>query len=90
MAMVVRGLRKESECKSLPERISCSLQDLHAKIHCGLEDEGTLLTMREYMAGAGLRANSEDLANSIAVQTNDSASDGGLQLAAREWLDRLG
>jgi hypothetical protein len=59
--------------------------------------------MREYMAGVGLQANSEGLANvtvtvfwsqlakEIALKTDNC--DGGLQLAtrtAREWLDRLG
>jgi hypothetical protein len=64
-------------------------------MHCMLEGEGTLLAMREYMA----QANPEGLANvvtlflsqlakDIALQTD--GCDGGLQLAAREWLDRMG
>jgi hypothetical protein len=66
-----------------------------------LEDEGTPLVMREYMAGAGLQADPEDLANAItlvwsrlakeiALQTDGDAA---LQLATKtaiKWLDRLG
>jgi hypothetical protein len=56
--------------ESLWVRFRCfpdSLQGRHAKTHCMLEDEGTLLVMREYMAGAGLHATTEDLANAITV-----------------------
>jgi hypothetical protein len=94
MAMVGR-LRKGFECKNL---FGCDfdafrivgLYGRHAKIHCMLEDEGTLLVMGEYMAGAGLQPNSEDLANAITLFW---PRDAGLQLAtrtAREWLDRMG
>jgi hypothetical protein len=62
----------------------------------------TLQVMYKYMAGAGLQANSEGLANAITLFWSQLAKEialqtdgcyGGPQLAvrtAREWLDRMG
>jgi len=73
-----------------------SLQGCHAKTLYAW-DEGTLLAVYEYMAGAGLHATTEDLAKAITsfwlhlaknseskTQTDDCInSDGGLRLATR-------